>query len=95
MVLSQLRACGVLETARISTADYPTRWTLEKFVIRYYMVCHSSQWTSEIRHVYHAILRKVPRDTNHQKQDKYQFVLTKIFFCQACSLFWRTRVHIA
>ncbi|KAJ5474825.1 hypothetical protein N7475_004391 [Penicillium sp. IBT 31633x] len=77
MVLSQLRACGVLETVRISTAGYPTRWTYEEFAIRYYMLCHSSQWTSEIREMCHAILRKALGD---QEQDKYQLGLTKIFF---------------
>ncbi|KAJ5081400.1 hypothetical protein NUU61_009664 [Penicillium alfredii] len=80
MVLSQLRACGVLETVRISTAGYPTRWTYEEFAIRYYMLCHSSQWTSEIRQMCHAILRKALGDANHQKRDKYQLGLTKIFF---------------
>lgn len=34
-VLGQLRACGVLETIRISCAGYPTRWTYEEFVERY------------------------------------------------------------
>jgi myosin V len=34
MVLAQLRACGVLETIRISTAGYPTRWTFEEFAER-------------------------------------------------------------
>lgn len=33
-VLGQLRACGVLETIRISCAGYPTRWTFEEFVER-------------------------------------------------------------
>jgi myosin-5 len=80
MVLSQLRACGVLETVRISTAGYPTRWTYEEFALRYYMLCHSSQWTSEIRDMCHAILRKALGDISHQKQDKYQLGLTKIFF---------------
>ncbi|GES66988.1 class V myosin [Aspergillus terreus] len=80
MVLSQLRACGVLETVRISTAGYPTRWTYEEFAIRYYMLCHSSQWTSEIRDMCHAILQKALGDTNQQKHDKYQLGLTKIFF---------------
>lgn len=80
MVLSQLRACGVLETVRISTAGYPTRWTYEEFAIRYYMLCHSSQWTSEIRDMCYAILQKALGDVSHQKQDKYQLGLTKIFF---------------
>lgn len=33
-VLAQLRAAGVLETIRISTAGYPTRWTFEEFARR-------------------------------------------------------------
>lgn len=80
MVLSQLRACGVLETVRISCAGYPTRWTYEEFALRYYMLCHSSQWTSEIRDMCDAILRKALGHIGHQKQDKYQLGLTKIFF---------------
>ncbi|KAJ9197074.1 hypothetical protein DTO166G4_6811 [Paecilomyces variotii] len=80
MVLSQLRACGVLETVRISTAGYPTRWTYEEFALRYYMLCHSSQWTSEIKKMCHAILQKALGDPSQQKQDKYQLGLTKIFF---------------
>jgi len=80
MVLSQLRACGVLETVRISTAGYPTRWTYEEFAMRYYMLCHSSQWTTEIRDMAHNILKKALGDVAHQKADKYQLGLTKIFF---------------
>jgi myosin-5 len=80
MVLSQLRACGVLETVRISCAGYPTRWTYEEFALRYYMLCHSSQWTSDIRDMCHAILVKALGSASHQKQDKYQLGLTKIFF---------------
>lgn len=33
-VLGQLRACGVLETIRISCAGYPTRWIYEEFAER-------------------------------------------------------------
>ena len=80
MVLSQLRACGVLETVRISCAGYPTRWTYEDFAMRYYMLCHSSQWTAEIKDMCYNILRKALGNINQQKQDKYQLGLTKIFF---------------
>ncbi|KAK5942010.1 Myosin type-2 heavy chain 1 [Knufia obscura] len=80
MVLSQLRACGVLETVRISTAGYPTRWTYEEFAFRYYMLCHSNQWTTEIRDMAHNILIKALGDVGHQKADKYQLGLTKVFF---------------
>ena len=37
-VLGQLRACGVLETIRISCAGYPTRWTYEEFAERSLLV---------------------------------------------------------
>ncbi|KAJ1557338.1 Myosin type-2 heavy chain 1, partial [Cladochytrium tenue] len=38
MVLAQLRACGVLETIRISCAGYPSRWTYQEFADRYYLL---------------------------------------------------------
>lgn len=81
MVLSQLRACGVLETVRISCAGYPTRWTYEEFALRYYMLVPSTQWTSEIRQMANAILTKaLGSGTATKGMDKYQLGLTKIFF---------------
>jgi myosin-5 len=80
MVLSQLRACGVLETVRISCAGYPTRWTYEEFALRYYMLVPSSQWASEIRPMATAILTKALGSSNGKGLDKYQMGLTKIFF---------------
>ncbi|KAK0651973.1 putative myosin MYO2 [Cercophora newfieldiana] len=80
MVLSQLRACGVLETVRISCAGYPTRWTYEEFALRYYMLVPSAQWTSEIRQMATAILTKALGSGTGKGLDKYQMGLTKIFF---------------
>lgn len=80
MVLSQLRACGVLETVRISCAGYPTRWTYEEFALRYYMLVPSTQWTSEIRDMANAILSKALGQGTGGGLDKYQLGLTKIFF---------------
>lgn len=80
MVLGQLRACGVLETVRISCAGYPTRWTYEEFVYRYYMLVASSSWTSDIRQMANTILSKVLGQGNDQGLGKYQLGLTKIFF---------------
>ena len=80
MVLSQLRACGVLETVRISCAGYPTRWTYEEFALRYYMLVHSSQWAAEIRQMANAILTKALGTSSGKGLDKYQLGLTKIFF---------------
>jgi myosin-5 len=80
MVLSQLRACGVLETVRISCAGYPTRWTYEEFALRYYMLVRSSEWTPEIRNMATAILKKALGAGKNDGTDKYQMGLTKIFF---------------
>jgi myosin-5 len=80
MVLSQLRACGVLETVRISCAGYPTRWTYEEFALRYYMLTPSSAWTAEIRDMASKILAKALGTSNGGGLDKYQLGLTKIFF---------------
>jgi myosin-5 len=80
MVLSQLRACGVLETVRISCAGYPTRWTYEEFALRYYMLVPSSNWTPEIRDMATQILKKALGSGTNDGRDKYQMGLTKIFF---------------
>lgn len=80
MVLGQLRACGVLETVRISCAGYPTRWTYEEFALRYYMLVPSSGWISEIRQMANAILSKALGQSTKKGLDKYQLGLTKIFF---------------
>ena len=80
MVLSQLRACGVLETVRISCAGYPTRWTYGDFALRYYMLVPSASWTSEIREMANLILSKALGQTTEKGKDKYQLGLTKIFF---------------
>ncbi|KDN37434.1 hypothetical protein RSAG8_10169, partial [Rhizoctonia solani AG-8 WAC10335] len=76
-VLSQLRACGVLETIRISCAGYPTRWTYEEFAERYYMLVHSENWNAQtkIKDLCQMILGVTIKD-----EDKYQGGLTKIFF---------------
>ncbi|KAL5490141.1 MYO2 [Sanghuangporus weigelae] len=79
-VLGQLRACGVLETIRISCAGYPSRWTYEEFAERYYMLVPSSDWSPmiknlEIKPLCSLILKKTIND-----EDKYQAGLTKIFF---------------
>ena len=80
MVLSQLRACGVLETVRISCAGYPTRWTYEEFALRYYMLIPSTSWSSDINGMADAILKKALGQGTNRGLDKYQLGLTKIFF---------------
>ncbi|KAK7757261.1 Myosin type-2 heavy chain 1 [Diatrype stigma] len=80
MVLSQLRACGVLETIRISTAGYPGRWTYEEFALRYYLLVPSTQWQTEIRQLVKDILAKALGSLTGTGSDTYQLGLTKVFF---------------
>ncbi|ANB12827.1 myosin 2 [Sugiyamaella lignohabitans] len=75
MVLSQLRACGVLETIRISCAGFPTRWTYEEFASRYYMLVPSTNWSVAVKELCDVILQQ-----SIQSPDKYQLGKTKIFF---------------
>jgi myosin heavy subunit len=79
MVLSQLRACGVLETIRISCAGYPSRWTFEDFADRFYALVNSQYWdpnlSPDINKLCRVILDKYITDS-----DKFQIGLTKIFF---------------
>ncbi|KAI0840192.1 putative myosin MYO2 [Hypoxylon sp. FL0890] len=80
MVLSQLRACGVLETIRISCAGYPGRWTYEEFALRYYLLIPSSRWQTEIRQLVKEILAQALGSLTGTGTDSYQLGLTKIFF---------------
>ncbi|KAG0240728.1 P-loop containing nucleoside triphosphate hydrolase protein [Mortierella sp. GBAus27b] len=75
MVLGQLRACGVLETIRISCAGYPSRWSFSEFVERYYMLVNSEHWGSDIQKMCSAIL-----EASIKEADRYQVGQTKIFF---------------
>lgn len=75
MVLSQLRACGVLETIRISCAGYPSRKIIEEFVQRYYIILPLSEWENDVNEVCKGILKQGLKDP-----DKYQIGKTKVFF---------------
>ncbi|CAB4255321.1 similar to Saccharomyces cerevisiae YAL029C MYO4 One of two type V myosin motors (along with MYO2) involved in actin-based transport of cargos [Maudiozyma barnettii] len=44
LVLSQLRACGILETIRISCAGFPSRWTFMDFIERFYILSSIEKW---------------------------------------------------
>jgi len=79
-VLSQLRACGVLETIRISCAGYPSRWTYEEFAERYYMLVNSEHWSKMIANLELQALCSLILEKTINDPEKYQNGLTKIFF---------------
>ncbi|KAI9017941.1 P-loop containing nucleoside triphosphate hydrolase protein [Phycomyces nitens] len=81
MVLGQLRACGVLETIRISCAGYPSRWEFPDFADRYYALINSKYWDPNTHtNIDFRELCNVILTTYIQDPDKYQIGLTKIFF---------------
>nr|XP_049698481.1 unconventional myosin-Va isoform X1 [Helicoverpa armigera]XP_049698485.1 unconventional myosin-Va isoform X2 [Helicoverpa armigera] len=74
--VNQLRACGVLETIRISAAGFPSRWLYQDFFNRYRLLClHKEIDRGNIKATCGRILARHVRDP-----DKYQFGATKIFF---------------
>ncbi|KAI3402956.2 MYO2 [Candida oxycetoniae] len=84
MVLSQLRACGVLETIRISCAGYPSRWTYVEFADRYHTLVPSADWIKvmsgevtqqSVLALCNQILTSIIDD-----KEKYQMGNSKIFF---------------
>ncbi|KAK5970376.1 Nucleus accumbens-associated protein 1, partial [Trichostrongylus colubriformis] len=74
--IQQLRACGVLETVRISATGFPSRWTYEEFGRRYRVLYPEGK----------AIWRDKPRmfaeKACHKCLEEGKFALgkTKIFF---------------
>ncbi|KAF9794478.1 hypothetical protein SFRURICE_006113 [Spodoptera frugiperda] len=70
------RACGVLETIRISAAGFPSRWLYQDFFARYRLLClHREIDRGNIKATCSRILTRHVKDP-----DKYQFGATKIFF---------------
>ncbi|CAK7901364.1 myosin-2 [[Candida] anglica] len=84
MVLSQLRACGVLETIRISCAGFPSRWSYVEFADRYHILVPSNLWMKVMsgettQESVSDLCNKILEDTIEDKS-KYQLGNTKIFF---------------
>ncbi|XP_060747618.1 unconventional myosin-Vb isoform X1 [Tachysurus vachellii] len=73
--VQQLRACGVLETIRISAAGYPSRWTYPDFFNRYRVLMKKKDVTADKKLVCKNLLETLIKDP-----DKFQFGKTKIFF---------------
>ncbi|XP_041967019.1 unconventional myosin-Va-like [Alosa sapidissima] len=73
--VQQLRACGVLETIRISAAGFPTRWTYQEFFTRYRVLMKQADALPDRKVACRKILPQLVED-----EDKYQFGKSKIFF---------------
>uniref|UniRef100_UPI0037E702DB unconventional myosin-Va n=1 Tax=Semicossyphus pulcher TaxID=241346 RepID=UPI0037E702DB len=73
--VQQLRACGVLETIRISAAGYPSRWTYEEFFSRYRLLLRGPQSQDQAQASCRQALPELIPD-----QDQYCFGKTKVFF---------------
>ncbi|XP_068131560.1 unconventional myosin-Vc isoform X2 [Hyperolius riggenbachi] len=75
-VVQQLRACGVLETIRISAQSYPSRWTYIEFYGRYSILMTQQELAmSDKKQICKVVLQRLILDAN-----QYQFGRTKIFF---------------
>ncbi|XP_076835832.1 unconventional myosin-Vb isoform X2 [Brachyhypopomus gauderio] len=74
--VQQLRACGVLETIRISAAGYPSRWTYLDFYSRYRVLMKKKDLNvGDKKQICRTLLESLVKDP-----DKFQFGKTKIFF---------------
>ncbi|XP_076847079.1 unconventional myosin-Va isoform X2 [Brachyhypopomus gauderio] len=71
----QLRACGVLETIRISATGFPSRWTYQEFFNRYRVLMKQKDVLSDRKLTCQNVVLQLIQDT-----DKYKFGKTKIFF---------------
>ncbi|XP_068578524.1 unconventional myosin-Vc isoform X2 [Cebidichthys violaceus] len=75
-VVQQLRACGVLETIRISAQSYPSRWTYNEFYSRYsILMSHQEADLNDKKQTCKNVLQRLIQDPN-----QYKFGRTKIFF---------------
>uniref|UniRef100_A0A4W6D387 Myosin VC n=1 Tax=Lates calcarifer TaxID=8187 RepID=A0A4W6D387_LATCA len=75
-VVQQLRACGVLETIRISAQSYPSRWTYIEFYSRYsILMLYQEADLNDKKQTCKIVLQRLIQDPN-----QYKFGRTKIFF---------------
>uniref|UniRef100_A0A803WFX7 Myosin VB n=1 Tax=Ficedula albicollis TaxID=59894 RepID=A0A803WFX7_FICAL len=74
--VQQLRACGVLETIRISAAAFPSRWSYPDFFNRYRVLMNKRDLSkNDKKQICQTLLKDLIKDP-----DKFQFGRTKIFF---------------
>ncbi|XP_063151903.1 unconventional myosin-Vb isoform X3 [Candoia aspera] len=75
--VQQLRACGVLETIRISAAGYPSRWTYHDFLNRYRVLMKDKSLSKKKDK---TLICKMLLESLIKNPDQFQFGRTKIFF---------------
>ncbi|KAH0549561.1 unconventional myosin-Va isoform X1 [Cotesia glomerata] len=74
--IQQLRACGVLETIRISAAGFPSQRTYSDFFSRYRCLCPFKEILREdLKETCRRILKYYIKD-----EDKFKFGKTKVLF---------------
>ncbi|KAM9265441.1 unconventional myosin-Vb-like [Morus bassanus] len=74
--VEQLRACGVLETIRISASGYPSRWTYQEFLERYRaLVSREELMGTNEKQICSLALERLLQDPS-----KYQCGKSKVFF---------------
>lgn len=75
-IVQQLRACGVLETVRISAAGFPSRWSYEDFIDRYDLLTKLNQiQEDDLPATARSIITKWILD-----EDKCRYGKTQLFF---------------
>uniref|UniRef100_A0A8C3NQ89 Uncharacterized protein n=1 Tax=Geospiza parvula TaxID=87175 RepID=A0A8C3NQ89_GEOPR len=74
--VQQLRACGVLQTIRISAAGFPSRWSYPDFFNRYRVLMNKRDLSkNDKRQICQTLLEDLIKDP-----DQFHFGRTKIFF---------------
>ncbi|XP_026669743.1 unconventional myosin-Va isoform X2 [Ceratina calcarata] len=74
--VQQLRACGVLETIRISAAGFPSQRTYSEFFLRYRCLCRFKEIRrDDLKETCRRILERYIKD-----EDKFKFGKTKVLF---------------
>ncbi|KAM9369032.1 unconventional myosin-Vb-like [Phaethornis superciliosus] len=74
--VEQLRACGVLETIRISASGYPSRWTYQEFLERYRVLLSREELMgTDEKQICSLALERLLQDPS-----KYRCGKSKVFF---------------
>ncbi|KAJ2467892.1 Myosin type-2 heavy chain 1 [Coemansia sp. RSA 2322] len=95
MVLAQLRACGVLETIRISCAGYPSRLPLAEFIHRYAVLLAPLPASRPLgADACRALAARILGSAFAREPGRFQVGLTKVFFrAGALALLEKLRVE--